>query len=195
MCKIGPASAAELLAYREGKKTALMQQLPQPWLRAAIAIVATAALFGVLVIWNPSGLYLWLKAFHVIAVIAWMAGMLYLPRLFVYHCDAEVGSKQSETFKVMERRLLQAIINPAMIATWVLGLWLAWDGAFLKSGWLHGKLLLVLILSGMHGLLTRCVREFAQDRNVRSQKFYRVINEVPAVLMIGIVILVIVKPF
>ena len=155
----------------------------------------TVALFLALVIWNPSGLYLWLKAFHVIAVIAWMAGMLYLPRLFVYHCDAEVGSKQSETFKVMERRLLQAIINPAMIATWVLGLWLAWSGGFFKSGWLHGKLVLVLILSGMHGLLTRCVREFAEDRNVRSQKFYRIVNEVPAVLMIGIVILVIVKPF
>ena len=94
-----------------------------------------------------------------IAVISWMAGMLYLPRLFVYHCEAEVGSKQSETFKVMERRLLRAIINPAMAATWVLGLWLAWEGGFFKSGWLHGKLLLVLILSGMHGLLSRCVRE------------------------------------
>jgi putative membrane protein len=172
-----------------------MQEFTQRWLRAVIAIVATVVLFAVLVIWNPSGLYLWLKAFHVIAVIAWMAGMLYLPRLFVYHCDAEVGSKQSETFKVMERRLLQAIINPAMIATWALGLWLAWDGGFFKSGWLHGKLLLVLILSGVHGLLTRSVREFAEDRNVRSQKFYRIINEVPAVLMIGIVILVIVKPF
>ena len=97
-------------------------------------------LFGLLWLWNPSGLYLWLKAFHVIAVIAWMAGMLYLPRLFVYHCEAEAGSKQSETFKVMERRLLRAIINPAMVATWVLGLWLAFDGGFLKAGWLHGKL-------------------------------------------------------
>jgi protoporphyrinogen IX oxidase len=172
-----------------------MQEFTQRWLRAVIAIVATIVLFAALVIWNPSGLYLWLKAFHVIAVISWMAGMLYLPRLFVYHCDAEVGSRQSETFKVMERRLLRAIINPAMIAAWVLGLWLAWNGGFLKAGWLHGKLLLVLILSGMHGLLTRCVREFAEDRNVRSQKFYRVVNEVPAVLMIGIVILVIVKPF
>ena len=140
-------------------------------------------------------MYLWLKAFHVIAVIAWMAGMLYLPRLFVYHCEAEVGSKQSETFKVMERRLLRAIINPAMIATWVLGLWLACDGGSSRSGWLHGKLLLVLILSAMHGFLSRWVRDFAADRNVRSQKFYRIVNEVPAVLMVGIVILVIVKPF
>src|SRR5688572_13142050 len=165
------------------------------WLRAEMAIGIMAALFGVLLLWNPSGMYLWLKAMHIIAVIAWMAGMLYLPRLFVYHCEAEIGSKQSETFKVMERRLLRAIINPAMVATWVLGLWLAWEGGFFKSGWLHGKLLLVLILSGLHGVFTRCVREFAEDRNVHSQKFYRIVNEVPAVLMIGIVILVIVKPF
>ena len=121
--------------------------------------------------------------------------MLYLPRLFVYHCDAPAGSPQSETFKLMERRLLRAIINPAMVATWVLGLWLALDGGFLRSGWLHGKLALVLILSGMHGFLSRCVREFAEDRNLRSQKFYRVVNELPALLMVGIVILVIVKPF
>jgi protoporphyrinogen IX oxidase len=167
----------------------------QRWFRTEMALGIVAALFGVLVLWNPAGLYLWLKAFHIIAVIAWMAGMLYLPRLFVYHCEAEIGSKQSETFKVMERRLLRAIINPAMVATWVLGLWLAWEGGFFKSGWLHGKLLLVLILSGMHGLFSRCVREFAEDRNVRSQKFYRIVNEVPAVLMIGIVILVVVKPF
>src|SRR5215217_353527 len=167
----------------------------QRWFRAEIAIGVTAALLGVLLLWRPSGLYLWLKAVHVIAVIAWMAGMLYLPRLFVYHCQAEIGSRQSETFKLMERRLLQAIINPAMVATWVLGLWLAWSGGFLKAPWLHGKLVLVLILSGLHGLLTRCVREFAADRNVRSQRFYRIVNEIPALLMAGIVILVIVKPF
>src|ERR1043165_5485105 len=92
-------------------------------------------------------MYEWLKALHIIAVIAWMAGMLYLPRLFIYHCDAEAGSKQSETFKTMERRLLLAIINPAMVATWVLGLWLAWDGGLFKAPWLHGKLALVLVLS------------------------------------------------
>jgi protoporphyrinogen IX oxidase len=172
-----------------------MQKFIRRWLRGGIATALTAVLFGALLLWSPSGMYLWLKAFHVIAVIAWMAGMLYLPRLFVYHCEAEVGSRQSETFKVMERRLLRAIINPAMIATWVLGLWLAWEGGFFKSGWLHGKVLLVLILSGLHGLLTRCVGEFAADSNVHSQKFYRILNEVPAVLMVGIVILVIVKPF
>jgi protoporphyrinogen IX oxidase len=140
-------------------------------------------------------MYDWIKALHVIAVISWMAGMLYLPRLFVYHCKAELGSKQSETFKVMERRLLKAIINPAMIVTWLAGLYLAWRGHWFSSGWLHGKLALVIVLSGVHGFFSRCVRDFAADRNRRSQKFYRIINEVPTVLMIFIVILVVVKPF
>ena len=140
-------------------------------------------------------MYLWIKAFHVIAVIAWMAGMLYLPRLFVYHCDAEKGSVQSETFKVMERRLLKAIINPAMIVAWVLGLYLALDGGWFRSGWLHGKLALVLGLSAVHGLYARWVRDFAADRNTRPARFYRVWNEVPTLLLVGIVILVIVKPF
>ena len=140
-------------------------------------------------------MYLWLKAFHVIAVIAWMAGMLYLPRLFVYHCEAEAGSRQSETFKVMERRLLKAIINPAMIVTWLLGLWLAWSGGWYASPWLQAKVVLVLGLSALHGFFVRWVRDFAADRNTHSQKFYRVINEVPTILMIGAVILVVVKPF
>ena len=140
-------------------------------------------------------MYEWIKALHVIAVIAWMAGMLYLPRLFVYHCQAESGSRQSETFKLMERRLLKAIINPAMAVTWVAGLYLAWAGHFLTAGWFHGKLLLVLLLSGVHGFFSRCVKDFEADRNLRSQKFYRIVNEVPTGLLIGIVILVIVKPF
>jgi protoporphyrinogen IX oxidase len=142
-----------------------------------------------------AALYPWLKAFHVIAVIAWMAGMLYLPRLFVYHCEAAPGSAQSETFKVMERRLLRTIINPAMIATWLLGLWLAWDGGWYRSGWLQTKVVLVLALSGVHGMLARYTRDFAADRNRHSQRFFRIINEVPTVLMIAIVILAIVKPF
>ena len=137
----------------------------------------------------------WIKSLHVLAVIACMAGMLYLPRLFVYHCEAAVGSPQSETFKVMERRLLKAIINPAMAVTWVVGLYLAWAGGWFSAGWFHGKLLLVILMSGVHGMLTARVRDFALDRNTRSQKFYRYLNEVPTVLMIGIVILVIVKPF
>jgi putative membrane protein len=140
-------------------------------------------------------MYEWAKALHVIAVISWMAGMLYLPRLFVYHCEADVGSKQSETFKVMERRLLKAIINPAMALTWILGLYLAWAGHWFTSGWFHAKLLLVILMSGAHGYFTGRVRDFALDRNTRSQKFYRILNEVPTVLMILIVILVIVKPF
>lgn len=139
-------------------------------------------------------MYDWIKALHVVAVIAWMAGMLYLPRLFVYHCEAEAGSKQSETFKVMERRLLKAIINPAMIVTWLAGLYLAWAGHWFSAGWLHGKLLLVLVLSGVHGFFSRCVKDFSADRHRRSQKFYRIINELPTALMIGIVILVVVKP-
>jgi putative membrane protein len=140
-------------------------------------------------------LYLWLKAFHVIAIIAWMAGMLYLPRLFVYHSDAPKGSPQSETFKVMERRLLKAIINPAMIVAWVLGLYLAYEGGWFRSGWLHAKLLLVLAMSAVHGLYARWVRDFAADRNARPARFYRIWNEVPTLLLIGIVVLVIVKPF
>src|SRR5690606_10200518 len=106
-------------------------------------------------------LYLWIKALHVIAIIAWMAGMLYLPRLFVYHCEAQKGSIQSETFKIMERRLLKAIINPAMIAAWVFGLILVWQGGWYTSGWLHAKVALVLILSGVHGMLSRMVKDFA----------------------------------
>jgi putative membrane protein len=143
-------------------------------------------------------MYLWIKALHIIAVIAWMAGMLYLPRLFVYHCEAEPGSKQSETFKVMERRLLRAIINPAMIATWLLGLaliWLMGKDAFLAAGWLHLKVVLVLGLSALHGMLARYRKDFAADRNRHTAKFYRVINEIPTVLLIAIVILAVVKPF
>ena len=140
-------------------------------------------------------MYAWIKAFHIIAVIAWMAGMLYLPRLFVYHCAAEVGSVQSETFKVMERRLLRAIINPAMVLTWVLGLTLVFLGGWAYAPWLHAKVALVLVMSGMHGLFARWMRAFAADRNVHSQKFYRIINEVTTLLLIGIVILVVVKPF
>ena len=140
-------------------------------------------------------MYEWIKALHVIAVISWMAGMLYLPRLFVYHCEAERGSKQSETFKVMERRLLKAIINPAMIVTWLAGLYLVWVGHWYSAPWFHAKFLLVLILSGVHGFFARCVKDFAADKNLRSQRFYRIINEVPTILMILIVILVVVKPF
>ncbi len=139
-------------------------------------------------------MYLWLKALHIISVIAWMAGMLYLPRLFVYHAAAVAGSSESETFKVMERRLLRFIMTPAMIVTWVLGLWLAYEQQYFKQGWLHGKLLLVFAMSAMHGIMAKWTREFAEDRNMRSMKFFRIANEIPTVLMILIVILVVLKP-
>ena len=140
-------------------------------------------------------LYLWIKALHVIAVISWMAAMLYLPRLMVYHCDAETGSKQSETFKAMERRLLRFIATPAMIITWLTGLWLASAAGLFGAGWLHGKLALVLVLSAVYGINAKWVKDFALDRNRRPARFYRLANEIPTVLMIAIVILVIVKPF
>jgi protoporphyrinogen IX oxidase len=137
----------------------------------------------------------WIKAFHVIAVIAWMSGMLYLPRLFVYHTETKPGSESSERFKVMERKLLKSIMNPAMIAVWILGPLLAWlTGTYLDS-WLQIKFVLVIVLSGVHGFYVGCWRDFANDRNSRTARFYRVLNEVPALLMVFIVILVIVQPF
>ncbi|MEM7226848.1 MAG: protoporphyrinogen oxidase HemJ [Pseudomonadota bacterium] len=139
--------------------------------------------------------YLWVKALHIISLISWMAGMLYLPRLYVYHCDAERGSVQSETFKVMERRLMRAIINPAMIATWVFGLLLAFDQNLWGEPWFHAKLALVLVMSAVHGAFSRWRRQFANDRNQHAARFYRIMNEVPTLLMIAIVILVVVKPF
>jgi putative membrane protein len=138
----------------------------------------------------------WVKALHVIAVIAWMAGMLYLPRLFVYHSVAEIGSDKSETFKIMERRLLRGIINPAMIASYVFGLWMVFGGwVDMGAGWLHLKLAMVLLLTACHGMLAKYTRLFAQDKNTKPQKFFRILNEVPTVLMIIIVVAVVVKPF
>jgi protoporphyrinogen IX oxidase len=163
--------------------------------RALAGVAIPLVVVAGLALWNPAGLYPWFKAFHVIAIIAWMAGMLYLPRLFVYHCAAKPGSRQSETFKIMERRLLRAIINPAMVASWALGLWLVYDGGWITAHWLHAKLALVIALSAIHGLLARWTADFAADRNRHPQRFYRIINEIPAVLMVGIVILVVIKPF
>jgi putative membrane protein len=142
-----------------------------------------------------SEVYLWVKAFHVISVIAWMAGMLYLPRLFVYHCRAETGSAQSETFKIMERRLLKAIMNPAMIATWALGLALVFLGKLWWEPWVHTKLILLLGLTVVHIGTGRWRRAFDEDRNQHSERFYRIANEVPAILMVGIVILAVIKPW
>jgi len=139
---------------------------------------------------------LWIRAFHVIAVIAWMSGMLYLPRLFVYHTETVPGSAESERFKVMEKRLLRVIINPAMIATWFFGLLqVAIIPDIWQEHWLQAKVFLVLVMSGLHGYFAMCVKKFARDANDKPARFYRILNEVPTVLMILIVILVIVQPF
>ena len=140
-------------------------------------------------------LYLWLKAVHVMAVISWMAGLLYLPRLFVYHTTVTPGSEASETFKVMERRLMAAIMTPAAVIAWALGLTLAVSGGLFQEHWFHAKLLLVVLLTVSHGAMWRWKSDFAADRNTHSQRFYRIANEGPTLLMIGIVILVILKPF
>ena len=145
-----------------------------------------------------AGLYPWLKAFHIVAVIAWMAGLLYLPRLFVYHAGAAVGSPQSETFKVMERRLLRGIMNPAMIAAYVFGILVLLTPEMIdnwRSGWFHAKVVLIVALTVYHHALARWRQAFAADANRRPAKFYRLMNEVPTVILVGIVILVVVKPF
>lgn len=141
--------------------------------------------------------YLWIKALHVISVIAWMAGLLYLPRLFVYHAAAKPGSEHSETLKVMERRLLRAIMNPAMLASLLFGGLILADRnqALWQQGWMLAKLVLIAAMMGLHMAMGRWRRDFALDRNTRSQLFYRVANEAPTVLMIGIVVLAIAKPF
>jgi putative membrane protein len=142
-----------------------------------------------------SAYVLWIIAAHVIAVIAWMAGMLYLPRLFVYHTETAPGSEAYERFTRMEARLLRRIVNPAMIVVWILGLTLAWiTGAYLQH-WFHAKFVLVIILSGIHGLDARWWKAFRDGRNTHSARYFRIVNEIPAVLMILIVILVVVKPF
>lgn len=141
--------------------------------------------------------YLWVKALHIVAVIAWMAGLLYLPRLFVYHVEAEPGSKQSETLKVMERRLLRGIMNPAMVAVLILGGFLIANlgPAAAHSGWLLVKLVCVVGLFAIHMACASWRRAFAEDRNMHGARFYRWMNEVPAVLMVVIVIMAVVKPF
>jgi putative membrane protein len=139
-------------------------------------------------------LYLWVKSFHVMAVIAWMAGLFYLPRLFVYHVDASAGSVQAETFKVMERRLYKAIMMPAMIAAWISGLTLVHIIGF-GSGWLWVKLLTVVALTGFQGVLGRHLRWFAKDQNTHTGRYFRIMNEAPTLALIIIVIMVIVKPF
>ena len=145
----------------------------------------------------PPTVTLWVKALHIISVIAWMAGLLYLPRLFVYHVDAEAGGELSEALKIMEWRLLKFIMTPAMIASFLFGVLLLMnmgEGAWQES-WLYAKLVFVAGLVAMHMAMARWRREFAEDRNTRPQRFYRFANEAPTILMIGVIIFVVVRPF
>ncbi|MGH1404180.1 MAG: protoporphyrinogen oxidase HemJ [Alphaproteobacteria bacterium] len=141
--------------------------------------------------------YDWIRAGHIISVMAWMAGMLYLPRLFIYHVDAPVGSQMSETFKTMERRLLRIIMNPAMIMAWLFGclmLYARWD-LFMMSGWMHAKLTFIVLMTGVHHVYLKYFKAFRDDRNEKTTKFFRILNEVPTILMIIIVVLAVVEPF
>ena len=167
--------------------------------RVVAVLVVAAALAAALFLLVPESALLWVKAAHVFFVIAWMAGMLYLPRLFVYHTECGAHSAQAETFKIMERRLLKGIMTPSMLVTWVLGIWLAINGGWFAMGdgnnWLHAKIALVVVMSGVHGFYAGSTKRFARGELRQSAKFWRLMNEVPAVLLALIVILVIVKPF
>lgn len=161
-----------------------------------VSAVVYLAFFALLALtWKSAIAYPWIKTLHVVAVISWMAGMLYLPRLFVYHAAAKTGSDVSEQFKIMELKLLKIIINPAMIVTWACGIWLMFSGFVPLETWFMVKFVLVLILSGFHGVLSKAQKRFAADENVKTEKQWRYLNEVPTLLMIGIVIMVIVRPF
>ena len=165
------------------------------YLRAGVALAVFVGFIALVLHVDPADAYLWIKALHIIAVISWMAGLLYLPRLFIYHTDAPVDSVQSETFKVMEQRLIRLIMNPAMMITWVLGLYLAWSVYGFSGGWLHAKIALVIALTVTHVYFSRSAKAFGRDANRRPARHWRLMNEVPTVLMIVIVILVVVKPF
>lgn len=167
----------------------------KPQKKYLMAIVSVLFIGFLALTWKNENFYLWIKALHVIAVISWMAGMLYLPRLFVYHASEDIGSQVSEKFKVMEFRLLKLIINPAMMVTWGAGLWLMFSGLVALGGWFWVKLILVLVMSGAHGWLSKSQKRFAADENKLSEKQWRMANEIPTVLMIGVVIMVIVRPF
>jgi putative membrane protein len=164
-------------------------------LRAGIAFGVFVLIVAAIYLADPDNLDLWMKAFHVMAVISWMAGLFYLPRLFIYHHQTKVGSESSELFKVMESRLYRAIMNPAMMIAWVLGLHLAWSSFAFHGGWLHIKLLMVVLLTGVHIHYGRALRAFARDERPRSQRYWRIMNEVPVFLMIVIVLMVVLKPF
>lgn len=163
--------------------------------KAGIAIAVFLGLAWLVWFFEIGSLYLWLKVFHLVAVISWMAGLVYLPRLFVYHSEAEIGSVQSETFKLMERRLLKIIMTPAMIIAWGFGLALAFQINAFSEPWFILKFALVLGMSGYHGFLSKAVKAFAADANTVGSSNWRLYNEIPTVLMIIIIIVVVIKPF
>jgi putative membrane protein len=165
------------------------------WKKAAVALGVFLAIAGSVFLFAADNVYLWFKAFHIMAVIAWMAGLFYLPRLFIYHFDVPPGSESSELFKVMERRLYSIIMNPAMMIAWAFGLYVAWTSFGMMGGWLHAKLAFVVVLTGVHVYYGRAVQAFARDERPKSQRHWRIMNEAPALLMIVIVLLVILKPF
>ena len=172
-----------------------MSDIRRRVIRTIASLIVTAALVAVLALWVPRGLYPWFKAVHVVAIVIWMAGMFYLPQLFIHHCEAEIGTRQAQAFKLMEQRLLTVIINPAMVVSWALGLWLVGNGGWMWAGWLQAKVVLVLLLSGVHGYFVRWVNDFDRDENRHSQRFYRAVKELPTILMIATVVLAVVKPF
>lgn len=163
-------------------------------LRAGIAIAVFLAVAAALYVFSDNA-YLWFKALHVMAVIAWMAGLFYLPRLFIYHHDKALGSESSETFKIMELRLYRFIMNPSMMIAWAFGLFIAWDGGWFSSGWLHVKLMAVVLLTAAHVYYGRAMRAFGRDERPLTTRHWRMLNEIPAILMIVIVLMVVLKPF
>jgi putative membrane protein len=169
--------------------------VPTRTFRAFAGLGVPALIAIALFLWWPRPLYDWTKALHVVAVIGWMAGMLLIPALFVYHARAESHSQQSETFKHLEHRLLNILVNPAMVLTWAIGAWLIWAGDWLRAEWLQTKLALVFVLSWVHGLLSAWTRHFAADHNRHGERFYRLVNGLIIVLTVATVILAVVKPF
>lgn len=163
--------------------------------RAATALAVFVILGGLVLLLDRDNIYGWAKALHIVAVIAWMAGLLYLPRLFIYHFETAPGSEASGLFKAMEARLFRIIMNPAMMLAWLLGLFLAWHVYAFQGGWLHAKLLLVVLMTAVHVYYGRAMRAFGRDERPKTQRHWRIVNEAPALLMIGIVLLVVLKPF
>lgn len=162
---------------------------------AAVALVFFVIVGGGVMLAGPTAAYPWIKALHVIAIISWMAGMLYLPRLFIYHCDCDPASDQARTFAVMEARLMNVIMNPAMVVSWILGLYLAWQVFEFQGGWLHAKIAAVVALSGVHGYFAKAVKSFGRGEYIKTPRYWRMMNEAPTLLMIAIVVLAVVKPF